>query len=332
MFRATLQCISWAAIASGMLRADFSYEQTSKVTGGAMAGMLKVAGALSRQAREPMRSTVSVKGDRMAHASELRTQIIDLSKETITTVDFQKKTFSVMTFAQMKQMLEQMSQKMKENPNADVHFKVSANATGKTRQMSGLEAKEMLLKMTMEGTDKQSGQQGAMVITSDIWMAPKAPGYDEVREFHRRMAEKLDWTPGTSMLSMGRSDIAKGMAEVYKEAAKIDGMPVLQEIRMGAEGNEASTAQPPSQTQTQTQTQASPSVSSTIGSALGGHFGLGRGKKKSEDSGQTGTPESGSLLEMTTETSNFSAAPVDDSRFEVPAGFKQVESELKRMH
>jgi hypothetical protein len=34
-----------------------------------------------------------------------------------------------------------------------------------------------------------------------------------------------------------------------------------------------------------------------------------------------------SLLEMTTELSGFSTTPADPSRFEVPAGFRQVESD-----
>ena len=65
MLRALLRCIPAVAVAAGMLLADFSYEQTSKITGGAIAGMMKVVGAFSRQAREPIRSTVAVKGDRM---------------------------------------------------------------------------------------------------------------------------------------------------------------------------------------------------------------------------------------------------------------------------
>jgi hypothetical protein len=331
-----------AAAATGMLLADFSYEQTSKITGGAIAGMMKVAGAFSRQAREPMRSTVAVKGDRMLHGSEMRTQIIDLKKETITTVDFQKKTWSVMTFAEMAQFLDEMSKKMKENQKGEVHFQVSANATGQTRQIGGVETKEMLLKMVMEGTDQQSGQKGGMAITTNMWMAPKAAGYQEVTDFYRRMAEKLAWTPGAGMFSMGRPDVSKGMAEVYKEMAKLDGMPVLQEIKMTAEGQPA--GQPPAEgaaegaAQPQAQAEPAPSIGSALGSALGGRFG--RFGKKKKDTSQTsseapataapaGAP--GSLLEMTTELSNFSAAPVDESRFEVPAGFKQVESELKRM-
>src|SRR5690349_3637316 len=107
---------------------DFSYEQTSKITGGMMAGMMKFAGAFSKEAREPMVSTVAVKGDRMVHWSPHHASIIDLDKETITTVNVDKKQYSVMTFAQMKQAMEEASQKMKSSRDAqkaDVNFKVS---------------------------------------------------------------------------------------------------------------------------------------------------------------------------------------------------------------
>jgi hypothetical protein len=315
-----------------MLLADFSYEQTSRITGGMVASMMKVAGAFSKQAREPIRDTVAVKGDRMWHGNDMRGQIIDLAKETITTIDFQKKTWSVMTFAEMAQALDDMSKKMKQNQDADVHFKVTANATGQRRQIAGLEAKEMLLKMEMEGTDQKSGQTGGMVVTTNIWMAPKASGYDEIRDFHRRMAEKLNWTPGASAIGMGQPGVAKGMAEVYKESAKLDGMPVLQETKMTGQGQPASQpeGQPQTQPQEQPAAQPAPSAGSAIGGALAGRFGLGR--KKQQDTSSQSAPAGGSssLLEMTTEMSNFSSAPVDAARFEVPAGFKQKESDLRR--
>jgi hypothetical protein len=168
-----------------------------------------------------------------------------------------------------------------------------------------------------------------MVITTDIWLAPKVSGYDEIRDFYRRMAEKLNWNPGAGAIGMGQPEVAKGMAEVYKEAAKLDGMPVLQETKMTGQGLAA--VQPASQPDARPQAQSQPPASATaaIGSALAGRFGR---RKKQDDSGQSassGTP--GSLLEMTSEMSNFSSAAIDASRFEVPAGFKQKESDLRRV-
>lgn len=97
------------ALAAGSARADFSYEQTTKITGGMMANMMKFAGAFSKQAREPIQMTISVKGDRMSTASAHRLSIIDLAAETMTDVDLDKKTYAVITFAEFSKALQKMS-------------------------------------------------------------------------------------------------------------------------------------------------------------------------------------------------------------------------------
>jgi hypothetical protein len=314
------------AIAATTLLADFSYQQKSTITGGAIQSMMKVAGAFSKQAREPIETTVAVKGDRMVHRSQFRSTIIDLASQTITEVDLQKKTYTVMTFAQMQQMMDQMAQKMHQQPDSgqQMNFKVSVNATGNAKQVAGYDANEMIVKMEMQATDQQSGQQGSMAITTDMWLARGISGYGEVRQFYRRMAEKLNWTPGGGAF-MGRPDVAKGMA----------GVPILQTVVMGAPGQPgqagaASGSQQPAQQQStdqQSQDQQKPSIGGALGGALGGKFGLGR--KKSTDSqqpssgGQQGG--SGSLLEMTTELTGFSADAVDEGMFSIPGGFKKVE-------
>lgn len=320
---------------------DFSYEQTSKITGGMMAGMMKFAGAFSKQAREPIVNTVAVKGDRMVHWSPHHASVIDIDKETITNIDFDKKQYSVMTFAQMKQMMEEMSQKMKSSPDAqkaDVQFKVSAKDTGEKKQIAGFETHEMILTMEMEGADQQTGNKGGMNMTADMWLAPKSAGYNEIADFYKRMGKKLDWAPGGMGMMGARPDMAKGMAELYKEGAKLNGMPVLQIVKMGvhADGQpqNGQTAQAPPQQQEQQADKPS------LGSVLGGRFGGFGKKKKNQDQAESGgeagaAPQgsgdaSGSLMEMTIELSAFSAAPVDGSKFEVPAAFKQVETETMR--
>ena len=148
-----------------------------------------------------------------------------------------------MTFDEMKQMMEQMSQKMQKSDKGDVKFKVSADATGKTKQVAGFEAKEMIMKMEMEGTDKDSGQKGGMTVTTDMWIASGVPGYQEVREFYKRMAEKINWTPGGDMFG-ANPQVSSGMAEVYKEVAKLDGVPVQQLISMGVAGQPGAAGAP----------------------------------------------------------------------------------------
>jgi hypothetical protein len=80
----------------------------------------------------------------------------------------------------------------------------------------------------------------------------------------------------------------------------------------------------------------------SIGGVLAGRLGGFGRKKKSPDQEQQqsgdaqgqGQPvdASGSLMEMTMEVSGFSSAPVDGSKFEIPAGFKQVEPDAMQHH
>jgi carbon monoxide dehydrogenase subunit G len=313
---------------------DFSYDQTSKITGGMMAGAMKFAGAFSKQAREPMVNTVAVKGNRMVHGSQHHASVIDLDAETITEINFDKKQYSVMTFAQMKQMMEEMSQRMKSSPEAqkaDVQYKVSVKDTGEKKTIAGYDTHEMILTIEMEGTDQQTGNKGGMVMTSDMWIAPKASGYNEIAEFHKRMAKKLDWTPSSMGMMGARPDMAKGMAELAKESAKLNGMPVLQVTKMGAHAEGQPQSGQPAAPQQQEQQADKPSLGGLLGGKLGG---FGRKKKSQDDSTAEGgaAPQgsgdaSGSLMEMTTEMGGFSSAPVDSSKFEIPAGFKQVEPE-----
>ena len=343
-------------LAGSSLLADFTYQETSTITGGLMMSMMRIAGAFNKQAREPIQATIAIKGDKMVHRTSTSASVIDLASGTITHIDFQKKQYTVMTFEEMKQMMDQMaqkaqkSQKSQKGDNGEMKFKVSANATGKSKQVAGLEAKEMIMKMEMEmeATDKDSGQtqKGGMTVTTDMWFASGVPGYQEVRDFHKRMAEKLNWTPGGNMFA-ANPQVSQGMAEVYKEVGKLDGMPVQQVISMGmagqpgAEGGAAPAQQQQAQPQADQQPAQQPSVSGALGSALGSRFGLGRKKPADQPAPSDQAPASGgqasgsgapgSLLEMTTELSSFSSNAVDPSLFEVPANFKKVDSAARKM-
>ena len=186
---------------SPFLFADYTYQETTQLTGGSLLNMMKMVGHFSSQARkagEPVVSTVYLKGNRMATVNADSIEIIDLDKETITHVDTQKKTYTVMTFEQMKQQIENARKEMEkkqaehpasapqsnQNPNdVKVSFDVKVRKTGAEKQVNGLSSKEAILTMTMNATDQKTQQSGAMAVTNDMWMVPEVPGYDQVREF-----------------------------------------------------------------------------------------------------------------------------------------------------
>jgi hypothetical protein len=359
MFKQT-SVVLLLTIGGSSLWADLSYDQTSKITGGAMMGMMRFAGAFSKQAREPIMTHVYLKGDRMANITADTAQITDLANETITHVDFKRKTYSVMTFAEMAQAMAALGQKTKDETGErpEVNMKLDVKATGQTREIAGFATREMLLSMEMETVDKKSGTKGSILTTSSMWIAKDVTGYEQLKAFHERMAKKMLWMPGANLgpTAAGNSDLMKGMAAAAKEAAKMEGAPILQVVRVGMKGvgapAEAGSQQTEQRSESSSTTEAkpqaeTPSIGSVLGGRLGRFGGLGRRKKPQQEEqpqqqqqqpsqeqqqAQRQPPppaaEQGVLMESTIEMSGFSTASVDGAKFDVPAGFKQVDSEM----
>lgn len=346
--------------ASASLHADFTYTETTQVTGGSMLSLMKMAGAFSKQARqvgEPIVSTVAIKGNRMVHINPDRTEIIDLDAETITSIDTLKKQYTVMTFEQMKQQIEAAAAKMKEQQQkgaasapqqqqpstTDVKFQVHVRNTGQAKDVSGLNTSESILTMNMDATDTTSGQTGSLAITNDMWLAEEIPGYDEVKEFYRKFAVKMGTVFSSAinpaMLAQYQG-ASQGMADMAKEMSKLKGTPVLQVMRMGmtTDGKPLPAAseaplppQPAGPIMPSAGDVAKQSASSAISSKLGG-FGLGGfGKKKPDPppadpapAAAGAQPTSSVLMETNTQMGGFSRT-VSDANFAIPAGFKQIE-------
>jgi hypothetical protein len=195
--------IAAAASLAAPAFADFSYQESVKITGGMM---MRMQGGT---APAPQESASYVKGNRMARLGPDRGQITDLDKETVTNLNFKNKTYSVMTFAQMKAMLARVSPNAGK-PDAAGAVDVQSHETGKTRVIGGVTAKEMLVTVKVSGSE----------IDSDVWMAPMIAGYDEVRQFHTRMAQKMG--------SAGVPGMQRSVEEAVKLLTKYNGVPVLQ--------------------------------------------------------------------------------------------------------
>ena len=345
--------------------ADFHYQESSQITGGSMLGMIQFAGKFSRHARDasaPTVTTIYVSGNKMARVSPQTIEIVDLDAETITNVDLQKRTYYQMTFEQMRQQLAQAAQQIEDKQasqpsqsqpppqapnNVDVQFKVNVRNTGATKQVSGLNASESILTMQLQGTDKSNGQTGAFAITNDMWMTQDIPGYGELQDFYRKYAAKMGnaFSEGlgniTHSLAASNPGAAQGMSSLMKEVSTLKGIPVQQIMRMGATADgsplPAASEAPLPQSSPGPQTPsagdvARQSTQSAIASKLGG-FGFGGfGHKKKEspppdDSANTqAAPTATVLMEMQTEMTAFSTAPIDPGTFAVPAGFRQVQS------
>lgn len=328
----TLVLTTILAAAVTSLHADFSYQESTQMTGGVAFNALKLGGPLTRGAREAQVSTVSIKGNRMMTTSKDSISITDLDKETITEINTAKKQYSVTTFAQMKAAMdkalaEAAKRDKKDKPSGEVKFKIAAKATGKTKTVSGLNAKELMISMEVEGKDTPSGQTGAMNILTDAWMAPVA-GYQEVKAFELRMAEKMGaiYRPGMEQQALVQPDMVQGMAQVAREMAKVEGVPVQNIVRMGGSISdlEAVSAAPPAEEKPKQSTGA------VVGGIAGRLSGFGKKKDDAPQEQKSAEPGSSMLMEMTSERSLFSTAAIDAAKFDVPAGFKEVQSEIAK--
>lgn len=318
--------------------ADFQYSETSKMTGGALAGGMKVLGVFSKEARQAGQgstSTISVKGNRMRRESSLGTaEIIDLEGRRIIQLNLKQKTYSVLTFDEMRARLEEARKKAAEqqskhsqgqsqsqNPQVKITPKIQVTPGAGTKQILNYTAKETKTRidMEMESTDPNKPGSANTWITSDSWMAT-VKGYDELHSFYMRLAKQLDWLPGAVLGANPQINMAS--VELQKSTAQLKGMPLLQYTSMGMGQPGSTSSSQPHQQQSQQQS------GNPITKGLGGIFG----KKNKPDNAQQQTSNAGaqttagSLMDMTIEVTSVSNTALDSSLFDIPTGFKQVES------
>jgi len=362
--------------------ADASYQETSQITGGSMVDGLKSVSFFSKSLRDvfaPITTSTMVHGNQKAVVSKESTEITDLDRETITRIDTAHKTYTVVTFAQMRQAFanvpKQMEQAQEQANSAPpqqptpqktdlkMTFDVSAKNTGVTKEINGLTAQEQLVTMQMHMIDPNAppteANSATFVVTTDAWIAPDPPELKEIQDFDVRFAQKLmagvdmaafkaqmiqmrDTSQNPALMQMfgGKPGSAEAMAQMAKEMAKLQGTRVMEVTRMGgsATGAAQDSAQAaPASGSSQTAADAPPTTAAgMLGSALGGSMLGGFHRKKAAQPAATPTTTtttdgtqtttSAVLMEMTMQKSNFSQETVASSNFQVPPGFKKIDS------
>src|SRR5258708_27269680 len=155
-----------------VLSAQFGYKETSRVDGGA-----------------PVVTSVVSDGHRMARIGPDHGEIVDLDKETVTSIDYAKKQYWVTTFADLKKNASQ------------VPLKSDVTKTGKQREISCFNVYEAIIKI----------QGGPQTLSADVWLVPGISGFENIQKFLQ-----LGLPPGQGPL----------MAELYKETSKLFGIPM----------------------------------------------------------------------------------------------------------
>ena len=178
--------------------------------------------------------------------------------------------------------------------------------------------------LTVYEKGKTVDDPGAMIVTTDMWMAPKNPALQENMAFEKKYFQKLygdQAGPAGKDLAQAMAmypGMKTAMARIQKEGQQLDGTPMLTTMTVaGASAPGGSNAQ----------ANKDSGGGSPVGGALGGMFGK---KKKPEPAaegtagaaGAAGAKTRTTILTTITEVLSIEPA-VAAGDVEIPAGFKQ---------
>lgn len=320
----------FVCLSVGALRADVKTEQKTLVKFEGMLGrMMGLFGG--KAAREGVVSTVGVKGDRKFTSDGNSGQIIDLNEEKVYDLDIRDKSYKVTTFAEMRRRMEEAAKRAEESarqaepetkearkedrPQAEVEF--SLKDTGQRKTINGHACREVVMTITVREKGKTLEQSGGIVMTTNSWLTPEIKAVDEIAEFDRRYAEKLEgvsfgasaeqMAAALAMYPLMKQAFAKFEAEnVNMEGTAIQTTMTLETVK-GAEQMASEEKAKADQ----------PSASGGVGGLLGG---LGRrvARKKAE-----GDPKTRSTFMTSTHEILKVSGEVGASDVAIPAGFRQ---------
>ena len=315
MRKPILASILALALVPALGRADVSYQEETK-----MGGLMKIA-----TFGKAIKTTTRVSGHLMRTDNDNEATIIDLDQEKIYTLDTKKKTYSVMTFEEMRQKMASAMAEAKQKqaageekpPEMRASADVKVTETGRTENISGFDCKQYLMAMDVTLSSEKDQQSATMSTTMEMWLSKGVPGVDEVRAFNMEMAKKLGTADvARQMFSQGSgneqsAELSANMSQMTTEMKKLDGFPLRTVMYVGdpeAAKKEAMGEKPEG------------------GGGLGGMFKkMGPfGAKGGEEGAEPGGAPGGVMMKMTTETESIETKPIDPKVFAVPDGYKQV--------
>lgn len=320
------------------IKADVKTQERTQVK---LEGMLgRVAGFFAgKAAKEGVVNSVALKGNRMLSLNDADGEIIDLDEEKIYNLDVKKKTYTVATFAEIRQRMEEARKRAEQEvqsarreekpaetqkPRQEMEVDFSVKETGQSRQVAGIDTKETLATITVREKGKTLDQSGGLVMNVSMWMAPSVPGLKEIADFRMRYAQKL-YGP---QMAQAAQDMAQAvamypsmkdaMAKFQAESGKMSGVAVMTTSTFEAVASAEQQAQ-----QEKQEAEKADDAPRGVGGLVGG---LGRRmmRRRNEDENKAAaakTPGRATIMTTTTEFLSVSTG-VAGSDVSLPAGYK----------
>jgi hypothetical protein len=321
-------------VASGL--AQVYYEQTTVSNGfsGNMAFTSQTNVFLISSAKYETTDT-KFTGSFMKHfnAKSNRAEITRLDKECFWSVDFDKKTYTETTFAQLKKMFEEMAAPAAE-PEAKEEAAVDESeyeweepvikvTEGGTKKINGFNCKNYILKFLTVGKHKQTGIRDTMAFVSDMWNSVvEAKAMTLIKEFDQNLGKKLGFDKPDMVMGPMLASYKEYFEKISDETQKLKGYPVQNALQMTTTNHVKAAAK------TETAEPAEEESIDLSKNPVGGMLG-GFGKKLAKNQMKKRSANTGAASEVFKFTVELKVLKMEDisaGKFDVPAGFKKVET------
>jgi hypothetical protein len=335
--RIALVCSLCAVLAFTVaLKADVRTEDKALVRFEGMLG--RVVGIFGgKAAREGVKTTTAVKGNRKATMTDTTGQIVDLDEEKIYELDIRRKTYKVTTFADLRKRMEEAQRRAREDarkqqeqekpgappekdPNAkelEVDFNVKESGARKT--INGFDTRQVIMTIGLREKGKTMEESGGLVLTSDMWMAPRIAAMKEIVDFEVRYAKQMagPMLTGASPEEMAAAlamypGMTEALARMRAESVNMDGTPILTTVTIDAVKSAAQLAEE----QKQSEQSTSSSNSRSVGGLIGGLARRATAKKEEPRSRATFMTMTNEVLKVATDVPAADVA--------LPVGFKEA--------
>jgi len=327
------------------LRADVRADEKTHVEfAGVLGRMVNFFGG--KAAREGVTSAVAVKGDRKATLNESTGQIIDLNEEKVYDLDLKRKSYKVTTFAELRRRMEEARKRAEEDAakersrdekrqaepqdknQKEVEVDFNVKTTGEKKTINGFDTHQAIMTVTMREKGKTLEQGGGLVMTSDMWLAPRVAAMNEIVDFDIKYAQKLygSMVTGVSAEQMAAAlamypMMKDAMAKMSTETAKLDGTPILTTFTLDTVKSNDEMAQQTAQKQEQEQSDDKNAASGGV-SGLFGRLAAKAAAKKMGAGDENANKQRSTFMTGTTEVLKI-ATDVSPADVSMPAGFKE---------
>jgi len=268
----------------------------------------------------------------LAGKPQTSVEITRLDKDLVWALNPPKKTYTerpIALPAGTETKAERRQSGPEQKPYKIVKSELKVTKTGAAKDINGFTCKEYLITWEVVMEDTASKGKVTQVMTTDLWNTPLTDKLKQAQqveaEFNRSYVKKLDveMSPQetdrlgagmlTSMYGLDPKETAGKLEQVGKEMAKIEGYPIVTEVKWQVKNDSAAKKPEPKEEPEEPPT------------SLGGLIG----NKIAKSIAPSKPKEEGVVFSSYHEVKSISLDAVPEASFEVPADYKKVEEKQK---